>query len=247
MSRESDLITIGATVCDLLNIEGNFKDIGEDFLNHFGMKLDDSTAHTTMKLVRHGHYNMAIIRYALSRTDLSLTKYIPIRIKNAEVKAKLVHNVYRNPIPDDVSGYIHDFSRYCKNFVIMDGLESWEKGAGETVLLSALQAVRSAPAIIEAGYLYAGDYFTGNRSKIDRLVKYYETLGFENVNDNIGQCSNSVVMLKSNGVLSDFCKLPDEEQVQFLKECNNLKLCPYQELSKRAGYIVGDWYNIYRE
>ena len=58
----------------------------------------------------------------------------------------------------------------------------------------------NVPIILEAGYLHYGDYevFSNNPDASDiipDLVKYYESLGFKNVNNNVGHYEESVVML----------------------------------------------------
>lgn len=78
-------------------------------------------------------------------------------------------------------------------------IESAAKDAGAK-LINDLTGTVSVPIMLEAGYLHYGDYevFSNNLDAHDivpNLVKYYESLGFKNVNNNVGHYEESVVML----------------------------------------------------
>lgn len=95
--------------------------------------------------------------------------------------------------------YIEDFSRFSQTFLAIDELSSVQEGAGAFVLKKVLESV-SVPVLLQAGYLYYGDYCKAvdeddMLSGLQELVKYYEALGFRNVNDQIGRNCGSITML----------------------------------------------------
>lgn len=95
--------------------------------------------------------------------------------------------------------YIEDFSRFSSTFLAIDELYSVQEGAGAFVLRQILESV-NVPVLLQAGYLYYGDYCRACNeddmlSDLQELVKYYEDLGFRNVNDQIGHNCESITML----------------------------------------------------
>lgn len=132
--------------------------------------------------------------YACSKTS----KTIDLRTEDACCSVAL-YNIIDDFHLDNVPFYVYDFTEYCKKFVAIKKIESAAKGAAAK-LLNDLTGTVSVPIILEAGYLHYGDYevFSSNPDAQDivpDLVKYYESLGFKNVNTDIGHYEESVVML----------------------------------------------------
>lgn len=80
--------------------------------------------------------------------------------------------------------------------VELDGLESLEKGKGKALVENALYVLEDVPVLLQAGFLHYGDYeCEEGMERVEKLVKFYEFLGFENVNNKIGWYEESVMML----------------------------------------------------
>ena len=84
-----------------------------------------------------------------------------------------------------------------EKFVVeIDGLESVGEGKGKELLEDAMYALSDVPVLLQAEFLHYGDYeCEEGMERIDKLVKFYESLGFENVNNCIGDYEESVMML----------------------------------------------------
>ena len=146
------------------------------------------------------YIQLILIQFLLSDvlTTSFVSKKIDIRTEDAYCSVAL-YNITNGFKLDNVPFYACDFTAYCKKFVAIKKIESAAKGAAAK-LLNELTAVVSTSIILEAGYLHYGDYevFLSNLDVPDivsDLVKYYESLGFKNVNTCIGHYEESVVML----------------------------------------------------
>ena len=83
-----------------------------------------------------------------------------------------------------------------KYAVELDGLESLEKGEGKALVREALFILQDVPVLLQAGFLHYGDYECDEgMERVEALAKFYESLGFENVNNTIGNYEESIMML----------------------------------------------------
>lgn len=90
------------------------------------------------------------------------------------------------------------FERYpYEKFVVeMDGIESIAPGEGKNLVTDALYVLNDVPVLLQAGFLHYGDYECDEgMDRVEKLTKFYELLGFENVNNEIGNYEESVMML----------------------------------------------------
>jgi hypothetical protein len=146
------------------------------------------------------YIQLTLIQFLLSDnfTTGFASKTIDLRTEDACCSV-ILYNITNGFKLDNVPFYACDFAAYCKKFVAIKKIESAAKGAAAK-LLNELTETVSVPIILEAGYLHYGDYevFSNNLDAHDivpDLVKYYESLGFKNVNNNVGHYEESVVML----------------------------------------------------
>lgn len=97
--------------------------------------------------------------------------------------------------PFHIRDYFENYPN--ENFVVeLDGLESIEKGEGKKLVQNALYAMEKVPILLQSGFLHYGDYeCEEGMERVNKLVKFYESLGFENINDYIGNYEESVTMI----------------------------------------------------
>lgn len=217
----ADLLTVGRYIADLTNIKScsndDYTELAQKFFLYYlnysciGNLFHDIPNYSTFHKHLHQitkqllvgslrHIQLILIQFLLSDvlTTGFVSKKIDIRTEDACCSVVL-YNITNGFKLDNVPFYACDFTAYCKKFVAIKKIESAAKGA-TAKLLNELTAVVSTPIILEAGYLHYGDYevFSSNLDAPDivsDLVKYYESLGFKNVNNNIGHYEESVVML----------------------------------------------------
>lgn len=98
-----------------------------------------------------------------------------------------------------------------KYVVELDGLESLEKGEGKALVREALYVMGDIPVLVQAGFLHYGDYECDEgMERVERLAKFYESFGFENVNDTIGCYEESIMMLAHKDKIKE---LEDDREV----------------------------------
>lgn len=217
----ADLLTLGRYIEDAANIKSctndDYTELAQKFFlyhlnssnagNLFQDIPNDDTFHkhlhqiTKQLLVGSLRYiQLILIQFLLSDvlTTGFVSKKIDIRTEDACCSVAL-YNITGDFHLDNVPFYVYDFTEYCKKFVAIKKIESAAKDAGAK-LINELTGTVSVPIILEAGYLHYGDYevFSNNLDAHDivpDIVKYYESLGFKNVNNNVGHYEESVVML----------------------------------------------------
>lgn len=92
-----------------------------------------------------------------------------------------------------------------KYVVELDGLESLEKGEGKALVRETLFVLQDVPVLLQAGFLHYGDYECElGMERVEALAKFYESLGFENVNDTIGNYEESIMMLAHKDKIKEF-------------------------------------------
>lgn len=107
-------------------------------------------------------------------------------------------NQSKTRMPFHIRDYCETFEN--EDFVVeLDGLESIEKGAGKALMEEVLYVFEEyidIPVLLQAGFLHYGDYeCEDDMKRVKELTKFYESLGFENVNHTIGCYEESVMML----------------------------------------------------
>ena len=87
--------------------------------------------------------------------------------------------------------------------VIVDKLESCVYRAGRTLLDEVIKSLNGIPLALEAGFLHYGEYLEAEQNpskydaKLEQLVRYYKSSGFEDVNWFCG-FESCIAMFNSN-------------------------------------------------
>lgn len=197
--RKADYISLGHHIAKLLCQERTtnefYEILGKDFCNY--CKMPDSPR-ILFKKLRFNRLTKKLVRYAMQKKGVTNT--LPIMIGDDE--AHLTMRYINGGIPDlnHEPFFIGDMYNVTQRFIVMDGFESIEKDAGERLLDDVLCYFEDIPIIMQAGYLYYGDYETINEDELsysimDNLVEYYKEFGFENINSYIGGYDESRIML----------------------------------------------------
>lgn len=206
--HDADILTLGSHIArtmQLKSVANNFyAELAHKFCSYEGV-TDQSEIHKMLKRLLIGNDDTLmielvnfILQYEMYDTIVSK----PIRITNWN--AALTLTVFKNAkllSHDKHPFYIKDFCYFCNTFVALDDVESVGYGEGKKLMSSVLSKIE-VPMLGQAGFLHYGDYEIEARDVIDsgvidKLVAYYESLGFKNVNDHIGSYEDSVVMLYS--------------------------------------------------
>lgn len=223
--HDADMLTIGNYITRIMGLNRatneTYNLLAKEYCKAVEMAAvkDDEALHHTMKELLIGNNifrNLQLLTFILNykTDDAIITKPLQmyhrpdiINLKGEAVcKASLYKNV-KHLDPSKYPFYVTDYSYYCDTFIVIDGLESLSPDGGK-VLLERIISNLDAPILIEAGFLHYGDYEIERRDGtdsgiLDKLVSYYTSLGFKNVNDVIGNYEKSVVMLRDyNGTLS---------------------------------------------
>ena len=184
-----------------------YKDVGIDFTDiYLGEDVEDF--HKTERLMkelmlgRDSNLSMTMIEFLLG-WDYCI-KSVPIKL--SEKNACCTITVYKNyDFTEDRSEpfYVRDTGNIFDTFCVLDGLVSTKSGAG-VQLVDTFCSTRHVPVVLQAGFLFYGYYELWNSDgvefdTIDKLVEYYEGLGFVNVNNRIGGYEDSVIMLWCDG------------------------------------------------
>lgn len=194
-SIKADKITLGEYLKPDNEFYSNDKliEIAEDFIEF--QQLDEANLHRFNKLCRFGEptAQLAVLQWMLEKRQ-------PVTLKFRSAGAMCTVRVYSDSLSDGRESFaVTDFRRWSDLFVVIESLESIESGAGK-VLLDTVTSV-GVPTLLNAGFLYYGDYEMEREEMSDtleRLVNYYESAGFTNVNDIVGNYEESVVMLKAS-------------------------------------------------
>lgn len=207
--RKSDFITIGHLINELMHQQAEDTDygIGVGYHNYLRSKGYDSYPDAVSKslLVKVGLCNMEVFNFI--QTDQifqgvsCITDQLPINNANAHCTLQLYSNVDLNYLKSQnkcYADYIIQMVQKYGTFIVLDNLVSLKLGSGRE-LVQHIQNTLHYPIVLQAGFLKYGDYVTfqntGNKWVIEKLVKYYESLGFKNINNEMGCYREAVTML----------------------------------------------------
>ena len=200
MSEKADYISIGQHIAHA---------IGEDTWSNAILECEGKDFHRTIApdvsprmLLKQLHFNMLgyeLLERALVMIRGTVSK--PILI--SENGAHCMVTVVNTDKPELLKGkpfYMVDALAYFNRFIVIDGLESMEEGAGLKLLKRILDLAGDIPVFIQAGYLYYGEYEMIDSdsdcySLPERLADYYKNVGFKDVNEHIGGYEDSIIML----------------------------------------------------
>lgn len=195
---KADYLTIGKKLADTLSlIDDNdyLEKLGKDFC-----EFVNYDARRVLKWLNFDTLGLQVLRFGMEREDVKNSKTILIRSNESQVKARIINGYLGDSEHEPF--FIQDMFCICKDFIVLDGLESMSAGAAKRQLEEVLSYI-NIPVIIQAGYLYYGDYETVDECKesydlLDKLCEYYKGIGFVDVNKYIGCYDESVIMLKAN-------------------------------------------------
>lgn len=200
--QDADLLTLGQYIGKTMQIDG-FRE-NECYLqlaNEFTSEHGD-TLHKFLKLLLVGNNpdaQIRLINFILNydTSDRIISKPIEIRTCDA-VCTVTVYKNFKPACNEHFPFFVSDFSCIHDTFIVINTLESSAPNAGKSLLVKITDAI-NAPIVIEAGFLHYGDYEVESRDGVDsgileKLVSYYEKLGFVNINDSVGNYEEAVAM-----------------------------------------------------
>lgn len=93
-------------------------------------------------------------------------------------------------------------------YIVVDGLESISSGAGIKLLRTVVDYFNGTPIVLQAGFLYSGDYDSLEYSKElyhlpEELAALYSREGFIDVNSSVGGYEDSIIMINYNNAGQD--------------------------------------------
>lgn len=203
MSNKADYLSIGEIIAESLNIEtSSLETLGIEFCNYYD---SSKSPRHILKLLNFDMIGEDILSFGLERNDVINSKTVKIRTHCAKLTFRIIKNASLLDKKTEAM-FIFDTANYCKEFVLLDGLESLGKGEGTKLVKEVLDVCYKTPVLIQAGYLYFGDYETMNEEDepfkvVNNLVKLYKDIGFSDVNSVIGGYENSRIMLHADSKL----------------------------------------------
>lgn len=196
----ADKLTIGQHIACTANLMTLTNDQLMILANEF-IDVPDEEIHKLLKRLKLGFSastQIGMLNF-INRTNV-IEKCISkaVRITNSSATCSL--KLYKNPqgITHEPF-YVTDVLGYCKEFVVLDGLESMQPYAGQSLVKSVI-ALIDVPILLQAGYLYYGDYVLEtdkNNPKIERLAEMYESLGFHRLNEKVGEYEDAISLMYS--------------------------------------------------
>lgn len=204
--RKADIITIGGIANEIFNTGDCYTDeeMAEMVLRtlYYRVPDDDGKIHRAMKDLAMG--DMRLVLLDMAKTLQPFRYSSPIEVWGCGKGRDAVCSVrVYDPSAKDEIGCTHGawiaetLGKSHRRFAVVNRLESRRENAGKAALESAMHAMKGMPVYLLAGCLHKGDDELGNRSVIDRLIGYYESLGFRNVNDQYGYEHAAVMMCEN--------------------------------------------------
>lgn len=192
----ANYLTIGKNLSDLYQVEednGYYEQLGRSFCEF----IKDKNPRRVLKKMNFDLLGMEIFFFGLEIEEVKDTKMILIRKDKAQFKVKIINGKLLNS--NNEPFYIKDMFQLCHHFIVIDNVESMGINACKNLMNWVLRQI-NIPILLQAGYLYYGEYETKNSSSniIKNLIHFYENLGFVNVNNYIGCYNESRVMLKAD-------------------------------------------------
>lgn len=207
--RKSDFITIGHLINELTHQQDEDADygVGVGYCNYLKSNGLGSYPDTVAKklLAKVGSSNVEVFNFIKDSQMFQgipcITDPLPISHVYACCTLQLYSNVDLSFLRSQhkcYADYIVNMVQKYSTFIVLDNLVSLKPGSGRE-LVQCIQNTLACPIVLQAGFLKYGDYVTfqntGNKWVIEKLVKYYESLGFENVNKDMGYYNEAVTML----------------------------------------------------
>lgn len=158
-------------------------------------------ARSILKYIRFDMIGMQLLRLLL-KTDYTITR--PLTIYATSYGAKCKVTLVKNPMLSDLKNYpffMSDVFGTVDNYAVIDSLESVREGAGRTLLETVLSVLGDMPVVIQAGYLYSGDYdsiaYSDELKYVpEELAQIYKSFGFVDINYYFGNYEDSIIMMR---------------------------------------------------
>lgn len=207
--RKSDFITIGHLINELMHQQDEDTDygVGLGYCEYLRSNGCDSYPDTVVKklLAKVGFSSVEVFNFIkddqMFRGIPCITDPLPVSHAYAHCTLQLYSNVDLNYLKSQnkcYADYIIQMVQKYGTFIVLDNLVSLKLGSGRE-LVQHIQNTLHYPIVLQVGFLKYGDYVTfqntGNKWVIEKLVKYYESLGFKNVNNEMGCYREAVTML----------------------------------------------------
>ncbi len=198
MYRKSGLLTIGKEINSINDRYHNNDDyfllLGQTFVNE---QLEGKLTGKDVNTFMFGSMWDKIILFCIKH-DIS-TKWIEAVSGKAKCKVRYIVKENLAALYYE-SSLIIDACHYLKKFIYIESVLSVSNKEGLALLLKIKKLSKDIPILINAGYLFYGDYACINESeecyqRLDKLVKYYERIGFRDVNNFIGRYEESRTMI----------------------------------------------------
>lgn len=198
---KADKLTIGQHIAHTANIMSFTDDVLVSIANEY-INVPDGQVHYLLKTLKLGFSastRIGMLNY-ISKTDIiedCITK--AVRITNGSAVCSL--KLYKNP--QNIAHepfFVTDVLHYCKEFVVLDGLESMQPYAGRSLIKSIIELI-DVPILLQAGYLHYGDYLLEtdeSNPNIERLAQMYESLGFHRLTDKVCEYENAISLMYSD-------------------------------------------------
>ncbi len=199
----ADYISIGSYIGGL-NTEDyeneTAEKVGKEFCEMF---FPQNLPRFILKNLRFDRCGLQLLQYFIKKNcaythnikvyNMALTARCGVQIINDPDRSKLRNEQF----------YKGDLLEYCKNYVVIDGFESISNGSGKALLNKIINTVGDIPIVLQAGYLYIGDYECADKSQQlyyipEELANMYGKLGFVDINGRIGCYNDSIVMIRCN-------------------------------------------------
>lgn len=198
---EADKLTIGQHIAHTANITAFTDDILMSIAEEY-IKVPEEKIHKLLKALKLGFNastRICMLNY-INRTSI-IERCISkaVRVTNGSAVCSL--KLYKDP--KDVANepfYVKDVLCYCKNFVVLDGLESMQPYAGRSLLKLIIDLI-DVPILLQAGYLHYGDYLLEtdeSNPNIERLAQMYESLGFHRLTGKVCEYENAITLMYSD-------------------------------------------------
>ncbi len=195
--EKANLLTVGRSLANVLMLDGEndfLEQLGKDFCSF----IKDKNSRRVLKKLNFDLLGTEILFFALERNDIKNTNMILVRSNKAQFRARIINGELRKNEPF----FIQDMFEICNHFLEIDGVESMSVNASRNQLNWILKQI-NIPVLIQAGYLYYGDYETVDECQesydlLDKVVDFYKSIGFTDVNKWIGCYDESRIMLKAD-------------------------------------------------
>lgn len=248
-----ELVTLEDTLKSMLDDSIQYKFDSEvpltNFLTELGVDMDD--AYGVRFLNKNLRFPMCgdmmsynIIKAAMRTEGKFATKHIRFESHDAKMTFAIYRNMSQDDVPKELGSYVKSMARYFRSFIVIDNLESRDKGAAEKLVQEFLSIVDDAPVVALAGYLYKGDYELGESSILDKHVHAWESYGFRNVNGLLDSYEESVPMLHCNNSIDKAFNVRSKKEIRELQKIIDAGESVYEYLSKENGYEVVNWFTF---